>query len=188
MSRHVKPEPVLLSRDAATLRLQLMAAEYLERMGETIAAAMEAKKWTQGDLARAIDQLRRRDDPEAAHVEPSSISRYKRGKVEPNPEMKQYLADALGITVAELMGPAPDKTKTPDLMSAVKEAAPDRLDLIEEKLDAVLMLLAPSSGKRTAAAQDALAEAQRLAEETIRQRATRKRSTGTNRRAKGGQG
>lgn len=133
MSMQVKPDRMLLSRNVSALRLQLMAAEYMKRMGERIAAAREAKGWSQGQLARAVEELRRQDNPDAANIDPSSISRYEKGKVEPNAKMKDYLAKALDQPVVYFMTPEPDKSTTPDL-SLVKPDD-DRLARIEERLD-----------------------------------------------------
>lgn len=119
-----------------------MAAEYLKRMGERIAAAREAKGWSQTKLAREVEQLRRRDEPGAAHIEASSISRYERGKVEPTAEMKDYLAEALGVTVAHFLAPAPDKSKTPEPFAHGDGTGKlEQLDRIESKLNAVLEFL-----------------------------------------------
>lgn len=73
--------------------------------------------------------------------------------------------------IANICGVPPEWFTVSDLMKALQAGS-----------------TSTSSETRTAAAQEALAEGQRLAEEAIPQRAERKRSTGTSRRAQGGQG
>lgn len=157
MSMHVKPRRMLSTRNVQTLRLQVMAAEYMKAMGERIASARQAKGWNQPQLARAVEQLRREDDPDASSIEGSSISRYEKGKVEPNSKMKEYLARALDVDVSYFLTPPPDKSHTPDL-SRRPTSVEDRLANMER----ILRVIAAAVGLTPAALQ---AEVEALAQD-----------------------
>lgn len=159
---HVKPGRMLSTPNVETLRLQFMAAKYMKAMGERIAAAREAKGWNQSQLARAVERLRHRDDPDAANIDPSSISRYEKGKVEPSASMKSYLAEALGVPVSHFLSAQADKTETPDLVGTMNgngRSQTEQLDRIEEAVHENQRLLIALARDRGLIAQSAAVQA-----------------------------
>jgi transcriptional regulator with XRE-family HTH domain len=72
-----------------------MAAEQKRRIGERIRRARTEREWTQGDLARALP----------GRVEPSQVSRWERGLVQPQPDNLDAIAQALEQDVAYFLMP-----------------------------------------------------------------------------------
>lgn len=108
-----------------------MAAEYKARVGERIREAREAKGWSQAALARELPGT----------VDGPSVSRWERGKVAPNPDTLEALADALDVDVSHFLSARPE-AGTADLMGALAGESASQLDRIESKLDRILSLLA----------------------------------------------
>lgn len=68
--------------------------ELRERLGSALRAARVAKGLTQGDLAEKVE------------TDPETISRFERGATLPSLVRLLSLADALGVTIAALLGSA----------------------------------------------------------------------------------
>lgn len=161
MYKHVKPHVMLSTRDVESLRLRLVAAEYLKRMGERIAEARKAKNWRQAQLARRVEELRRERDPHAASIESSTISRWETGKVEPSAQMKEYLAQALDVPVNYFLMAEPDKTVTPDPFAGNGTTTTDleaRVAKIESDVAQILKLVRKLASGRAPAKRPATAE------------------------------
>jgi transcriptional regulator with XRE-family HTH domain len=121
------------TKSLAARRFELMAAEYLERMGARIRDRREELGLTQDDVARRMP----------GKITHNRISLWERGKNRPRDDALESLAGVLGVPVSYFMMSEPDKTKTPDLAGVM---APDesrsQLDAIERKLDMILAALA----------------------------------------------
>lgn len=139
MTMHVKPKHMPSTDRVHLLRLQLVIAEHQKRFGQRIAEARKAKRWSQAELAREVETLRRRNTPSAASVDASTISRYERGRVDPSPEMKDYLAKALGRDVSWFLVEEPNGAGTPQLLG--RDGIQARLDAIEARLAEIERLL-----------------------------------------------
>ena len=112
------------TNDLARRRFELMAAEYLARMGERIRLKREERGLTQDDLAREMP----------GKVTGQRISLWERGMNRPRDDSLEALARILGVSVSYFMAPEPDKSETPDL-SLVKPDDDDRLGRIEKRLE-----------------------------------------------------
>lgn len=98
-----------------------MVEAHYYAIGERIAAARRDRGWTQEDLAYH------------AGLTVRTISRAENGEREARGLTLRKIASALTVPVGELIG----------IMAAQPLGPDDRLDRIEEKLDAVLALLSP---------------------------------------------
>lgn len=110
----------------ARLRFELVAAEFLVRMGARIEQRRKQRGLSRADLARQLP----------GKVSENQLYRWERGKHQPNPDTLQAIADALDCDVAELMAPEPAKQRTPDL-SVVNHRPPAEDDRIGQILEIV---------------------------------------------------
>ncbi len=113
------------------LRFQLVAAEFLVRMGARIERQRKERGLSRADLARLLP----------GKVNENQIYRWERGKHQPNPDTLQALADALEVDVAELLAPEPAEQATPDLVKSLNGPLDERLDRIEADLARVLQAI-----------------------------------------------
>lgn len=74
------------------VRRKMEVAAMAESMGERIARLMKAKNLSQKELAKAIESTE------------ASVSRYLSDAREPGPKVLVRIADALGVTVDEIVG------------------------------------------------------------------------------------
>jgi transcriptional regulator with XRE-family HTH domain len=135
MSSQVKPRFMLSSNRLKTLRLQLVAEEYKQRVGRRIREARKEKGWSQAQLARALPGT----------VDGPSISRWERGNVLPQSETLDALAAALDVDVSYFLVEEPVEG-TGDLIGALKPSDQPtglqaELAAVNAKLDRVLALL-----------------------------------------------
>ena len=103
-----------------------MAAEQKRRIGERIRRARLEREWTQGDLARALP----------GRVEPSQVSRWERGLVQPQPDNLDAIAQALERDVAYFLVPdvATDgagETPAADVLSSLGDLQRDVETIVE---------------------------------------------------------
>ncbi len=92
----------------ARRRLELVAAEYVVRMGRRIAQAREEAGMSQNDLARELP----------GKVGAQMVSKWERGLHEPRADTLQAIARVLKRPVAYFMAEEPQEG-TPDLMRAL---------------------------------------------------------------------
>src|SRR4051812_6114904 len=116
----------------ARRRLELVAAEYVVRMGRRIAQAREEAGMSQNDLARALP----------GKVGAQMVSKWERGLHEPRSDTLEAIARVLKRPVAYFMADEPEPG-TPDLMGTLNgDSQLDRIEQenqrIEAKLDALL--------------------------------------------------
>lgn len=117
----------------ARRRLQLVAAEYVVRMGRRIAQAREEAGMSQNDLARALP----------GKVGAQMVSKWERGLHEPRSDTLESIARTLNKSVAYFMADEPEPG-TPDLMEKLDGGGGgqrdqlERLDRIEAKVDLLL--------------------------------------------------
>lgn len=129
-----------------TLRLQVMASETAKRVGARIRQRREQMGLNQRQFAELFD--------DSSAVTNQHISNWERGINEPS---ERYMDELVRVTERDrawfYSDPASDPS--PDLMGALSEAqglGADRLDRIEQKLDAVVeALTALASGELQAA-------------------------------------
>jgi transcriptional regulator with XRE-family HTH domain len=103
-----------------------MAAEQKRRIGERIRRARLEREWTQGDLARALP----------GKVEPSQVSRWERGLVQPQPENLDAIAQALERDVAYFLLPEPASNGAgapADVLSSLGDLQRDVAALLEQQ-------------------------------------------------------
>jgi transcriptional regulator with XRE-family HTH domain len=96
----------------ARLRFELVATEFLVRMGARIEEHRKLRGLSRADLARALP----------GKVNENQVYRWERGKHQPNPDTLQAIANVLEVDVAVLMAPEPEKAATPDLSSQPSNA------------------------------------------------------------------
>lgn len=113
--------------EAQRARLQLVAAEFVERLGARMREQRETLGLSMAEVARRMP----------GKVSENQVYRWELGKHQPKPDTLEALAKVLGTTVATLMAPTPDKTVTPDLS---KNGPETQFDRIEAKLDWLLIL------------------------------------------------
>lgn len=104
-----------------------MAADFLEALGRRIERRREELHLSRAEIARRMP----------GKVNENQVYRWERGKHLPKPDTLEALADVLGVSVAELMAPEPDKTSTPDPFAATGPTTgrlEERLAAIEEQL------------------------------------------------------
>lgn len=109
---------------AQRLRLQLVAADFLERMGQRLRERREEMKLSRADVARKMP----------GKVSENQVYRWELGKHQPNPDTLQALAGVLERDVGYFMAAPADKTETPDL--SVVNGDRDQLERIETQLRA----------------------------------------------------
>jgi transcriptional regulator with XRE-family HTH domain len=109
---------------AQRLRLQLMAAAFLERLGERIRERREALNLSRPDV---VSQM-------SGRVNENQLYRWEKGLHQPNPDTLEELARILECDVADLMAPEPDKTSTPDPFE-VQDPTTAALARIEQSLN-----------------------------------------------------
>jgi transcriptional regulator with XRE-family HTH domain len=116
----------------ARRRLELVAAEYVVRMGRRIAQAREEAGMSQNDLARELP----------GKVGAQMVSKWERGLHEPRSDTLEAIAGVLKRPVAYFMADEPQEG-TPDLLRALNGSSQPQLDRIEEKLDRLLAVVEP---------------------------------------------
>jgi transcriptional regulator with XRE-family HTH domain len=126
MTRQALPKQMMGTSAPQRLRLQLVAAEFLERMGDRIRERRENLGYSRSDVARLMP----------GKTSENQVYRWEKGLHQPNPDTLQALAEALDCAVSDLMSPTPDKSATPDLF-AVSDDEDGQLQRIEERLDEV---------------------------------------------------
>lgn len=90
---------------ASRRRFELMAAAYLERMGERIRARREELGLSRADVARLMP----------GKTNENAVYRWEKGLHRPNDDTLEALAEVLKTTVGQLLADEPDKSLTPDL-------------------------------------------------------------------------
>lgn len=114
------------TKTLAARRFELMAAEYLERMGARIKARREELGLTQDEVAGKMP----------GKVNGQRISLWERGKNRPRDDALEALAGVLDVDVSYFMASEPTNGDTPDLMEIARpfglEGSTNRL---EAKLD-----------------------------------------------------
>lgn len=110
-------------------RFQLVAAEFLVRMGDRIRTQRENLGLSRPDVARLMP----------GKVSENQIYRWELGKHQPKADTLEALAAVLETTTGALMAPEPDKSQTPDPFTSPEDAA--QLDRIEQRLDQVHQML-----------------------------------------------
>jgi transcriptional regulator with XRE-family HTH domain len=114
----------------AARRFELVAAEYVQRMGARIAARRVEKGLSQVDVARALP----------GKVDGSQVSRWERGLHRPNDETLERLGEILDVPLAYFMAAEPTKGETPDPFPA-DNGTEDRLGRLESQLAAIQQTL-----------------------------------------------
>lgn len=112
--------------DAQRLRLQLVAAEFLERMGRRMRERREELGYSRAEVARRMP----------GKTNENQVYRWEKGLHSPNVDTLEALAKVLDCEVAYFMTEPPDKTETPNLFAVNGDG--DRLIEIDKKLDALL--------------------------------------------------
>lgn len=108
--------------DVQRARLQLVAAEFVERLGARMRERREALDLSMAEVARRMP----------GKVSENQVYRWELGKHQPKPDTLEALAKVLETSVAALMAPAPTADETPDLSDGV--SVEDRLTAIEDAL------------------------------------------------------
>lgn len=125
---------MIRTNSLARRRFELMAAEYLERIGARIAARREELGLTQEDVARELP----------GKVTGQRVSLWERGKHRPRDDSLEALARILRVDVSYFMSQEPEKQNgTPDLFAG--ESDQPQLVAIESKLDALTQVLAENN-------------------------------------------
>jgi transcriptional regulator with XRE-family HTH domain len=109
------------------LRLQLMAAEHVERIGQRIRERREELGLSRDDLARKMP----------GKTNGNAIYRWERGRHEARPDALEALADALEVPVAYFFVDEPDKAVTPDPFARNGNSAPGDTDELRAQLDRI---------------------------------------------------
>lgn len=123
MTRQVPPSKSASKSDLARRRFALMAAEYLQRMGERMAERRKELGLTQEQVARALP-----GETSGTHV-----SRWERGLHRPSDDTLEALAKVLKVEVAYFLAAQADKSDgTPDPFAGPSDQA--QLDRIEQQL------------------------------------------------------
>lgn len=117
------------------LRLQLVAADFLERMGARMRERRELLGLSRAEVARRMP----------GKVNENQVYRWEKGLHQPNPDTLQALALVLDCDVALFMSPAPEKTTTPELVATPAGNA-ERLDQIEATLELIVGVLEQQVG------------------------------------------
>lgn len=145
----------------ARRRLQLVAAEYVVRMGRRIAQAREEAGMSQNDLARELP----------GKVGAQMVSKWERGLHEPRADTLEAIARVLNKSIAYFMAEEPQAGPTPNLL--------DVLDGEGDKLDEAIATL-KQLVERQDAVEAALAElAEHVAAALPRAGRERRRSSGS---------
>lgn len=109
------------------LRLEWMAAEYVERIGGRIRQRREELELSRDDLARKMP----------GKTTGNQIYRWEKGRHEPQPDTLEALAHALKVDVAYFFAGPSSGGATPDLMATVNGNQPDDLQQIQAQLDRI---------------------------------------------------
>lgn len=129
---------------AQRLRLQAVAAEFLEQMGARIRERREFLRLSRAEVARRMP----------GKVNENQVYRWEKGRHQPNPDTLQALASVLECDVAQFMVASPDKDATPDPFTNGDDLElNDRLTLITEAvagLDEQIRLLRTELAARDA--------------------------------------
>lgn len=111
------------------LRLETVAAEFLERMGAQIRARRDELRLSRAEVARRMP----------GKVNENQVYRWEKGLHQPNPDTLQALAKVLDTDVAVFMSAPADKGSTPEPFA--REQSDDdvaaRLVEIEARLGAI---------------------------------------------------
>ena len=170
---------------AQRLRLQAVAAEFLERMGAQIRARREELQLSRADVAREMP----------GKVNENQVYRWEKGRHQPNPDTLEALAKVLKCDVATFMSPPPTQTETPDLFPDETPADPEsqiaaltsEVALLREQVGQLVGLLT-GDPEKTAMLSDALTKAlekalsQRAREAGLPDRRLRQRPPGATRK------
>lgn len=103
--------------DAQRLRLQLVAADFVERMGARIRERRESMGLKRPDLARLM----------SGKVNENAIYRWETGKHQPMADTLEELARVLECDVAYFMAPEPEESETPDPFADEPQGAEPQL-------------------------------------------------------------
>src|SRR4051794_6522733 len=142
----------------ARRRLELVAAEYVVRMGRRIAQAREEAGMSQNDLARELP----------GKVGAQMVSKWERGLHEPRSDTLEAIAGVLKRPVAYFMTDEPEPG-TPDLMRALNGG--------DDKLDEAIATLRQLVERQAALEAAVAAMAEVLAERLPRARQERRRAS-----------
>lgn len=118
----------------AARRFELMAAEYLQRLGARIRERRDEKGLTQAGLARLLPGT----------TDGAQVSRWERGLHRPSDDTLEHIADVLDVTMDYfLAAPAQKDDGTPDLFAAKDDhdGLAGQLAEINRKLDRNFVLL-----------------------------------------------
>jgi transcriptional regulator with XRE-family HTH domain len=107
----------------AARRFALVAAEFVQRLGERIAERRKELGLTQLELALALP----------GKVGADQVSRWERGIHKPEDDTLEEIATVLKVPVAFFVVDKPDKASTPSPFAG-HDAISDRLDAIEESV------------------------------------------------------
>lgn len=109
--------------DVRRLRFRLVAAEFLQRMGERIRERRKALGLSRADVARKMP----------GKVSENQVYRWELGQHQPKPDTLEALAKVLECDVVYFMAPELDKRRPPDLHALSGESS--QLDHIEQTLN-----------------------------------------------------
>jgi transcriptional regulator with XRE-family HTH domain len=112
----------------AARRFELMAAEFVQRMGARIAQRRNELGLSQVDVARALP----------GKVDGSQVSRWERGLHKPGDDTLERLGVILEVPVSYFMTPEPDHASTPDPFPANGNGngVEDRLEQLAQQIAA----------------------------------------------------
>lgn len=117
------------------LRLQLVAADFLERMGARMREQRELLGLSRAEVARRMP----------GKVNENQVYRWEKGLHQPNPDTLQALGLVLDCDVSFFMSPPPEQTITPELITIPVENS-DRLEQIEATLELIVGVLEQQVG------------------------------------------
>lgn len=147
MTRQVSQRRVLRTTRHARRRFELVAAEYVERMGQRIRQRREELGLSRPDVARAMP----------GKTSENQIYRWEKGLHRASDDALEALAEILKVDVAYFYADN-GRPGTPDLMASFNgNGEPSQLDRIEALLHQVLDRLGPDPGGEAETLSDELA-------------------------------
>jgi transcriptional regulator with XRE-family HTH domain len=117
MASQVATRRIARTDDLARRRFELMALEHLRALGERARQRREELGLTQEEVARRMP----------GNVSGARVSLWERGKNRPHDGNLEEYAKALETTVAALLTPPADKSRTPALHEVVGESQLDQI-------------------------------------------------------------
>lgn len=141
MTRQALKHQMMGTIPAQRLRLQAVAADFVERMGRRMQDRREALGLSRADVARRMP----------GKTNENAVYRWEKGLHQPNPDTLQAMAEVLECDVAYFMTADPEERKTPDFFAPNEMT---QLDRIEAKLDNLGDKLAADDAPKDAPAGD----------------------------------